>query len=185
MIPTYIDPWKPYPLVKFSYKGNRSNDLYKEVVAQFQVAVNPRYTPRDLNADGTRETFCNIFMWDVSRAMSAEIPHWVDPTSLDPVPFGTKGAHELSANGAARWLAQKGGKFGWRACSEMSARAAAGMGMPSIAIWDNHTGIGHVAVVVPSPVGATFIAQAGATCFEYGPITKGFGRIKPTFYTSI
>ena len=52
--------------------GNRSAANYNAVLDQFSVGNNPRYARRNGN------TYCNIFVWDATRAMGAEIPHWVD-----------------------------------------------------------------------------------------------------------
>jgi hypothetical protein len=48
------------------------------------------------------------------------------------------------------------------------------------AAWKNPTGqSGHVAMLLPDGT----IAQAGRNCLWRAPITKGFGRINPLFFT--
>lgn len=182
-----VDAWKPYPLVFTCDAASRSRENLLKAVAQFDVEHNPRYTPRAVDATGHQYTFCNIFLWDVTRALLAEIPHWVDGVTKAPTTVGAKGAVELSANGVAQWLDTKARAFsGWtEVLNPRVARAHAYAGGPACVAWWNHTGIGHVAVVMPSPdsdVGVTYIAQSGGTNFEYGPLTKGFGRIQPKYY---
>ena len=65
--------------------GNRSMDNYQAVLNEFGVETNPRYLQRNGN------TYCNIFVWDATKAMGAEIPHWVN-SSGDAVDVG-KGAN--------------------------------------------------------------------------------------------
>ena len=62
--------------------SNRSVAIYNNVINQFAVGVNPRYQP------STNATYCNIFAWDVTRAMNAEIPHWYDTTTGSPTAVG-------------------------------------------------------------------------------------------------
>ena len=51
--------------------------LYNNVINQFAVQYNPRYG--EVYVDGVlKKTNCNIFVWDVTSAMGALIPHWVD-----------------------------------------------------------------------------------------------------------
>src|SRR5437016_3818100 len=52
--------------------GQRDPAIYSQLINQFAVGFNPRYLPVHGN------TYCNIFAWAVSRAMGAELPHWVD-----------------------------------------------------------------------------------------------------------
>ncbi|NPV90054.1 MAG: hypothetical protein HPY50_04670 [Firmicutes bacterium] len=61
---------------KFTSDENlRSPYAYDMIIDQFKVADNPRYKRRNGN------TYCNIFAWDVTNAMGAEIPYWVDATT--------------------------------------------------------------------------------------------------------
>lgn len=168
-IAAFIDAWLPYPLSVTSREGSRSAASTINVIRQFQVASNPRYTPRN------GVTFCNIFVWDFTRAMGCEIPHWVGPLGL-PVPVG-KGS-ELSANATVQWIATTGPSQGWQRVTELTARARAAQGYPTVVLWPNVGGIGHVAVVYPAGYAATMIAQAGATNFENGALSKGFGSRK-------
>lgn len=179
MLPKLVQPWLPYPITLRSDENDRAPWNLQSVVDSLQVSINPRYTPRDMNGDGKRETFCNIFLWDFTSAMGAEIPHWVDEKGAPCKPG--KGA-ELSANKTVDWILKHGKRFGWSEVTEKEARECARLGKPAVALWKNPKGIGHVAVVMPAREPSTLIAQAGSLCFSLGPITKGFGKASPRFF---
>lgn len=155
---------------------------YIIVVKQFEVETNPRYVAgHDGNPANGKETYCNIFLWDVTKAMSCEIPHWVDAATGVEVPMG-KGK-ENSANGVCDWMAAHGLSNGWMICSEAQARVRATKGFPTACCWKNPGGIGHVGVVLPG-TDFTHFAQAGGLNFFDKDIRLGFGNIKPlVFYT--
>lgn len=162
---------------------NRSPEKYLAVVRQFEVELNPRYTP---GHQGGSETYCNIFLWDVTKAMSCEVPHWVD---ADGEPTGVGRGKELNANAIFDWLVGEGFEHGWRRCTQAEAIERPLAGFPTIVVWKNPKGIGHVAVCIPSEEdkyrGTTVpvIAQAGKTNFSSGLVTKGFGDRSLTYYT--
>jgi peptidoglycan hydrolase-like protein with peptidoglycan-binding domain len=160
--------------------ARRNASTYNNVINQFAVGNNPRYTPRDSSGDGVRDTFCNIFVWDVTKAMGAEIPHWVDGKGN---PTGVGQGRELSANGTVDWLHQNGNRHGWRKVSAQEAQAMANQGHPAVAVWKNTGGIGHVAVVRPGEVTSQgpAIAQAGARNFNNGHVKDSFGN-RPVEY---
>lgn len=150
-------------------EGDRDPNIYNAALNQFGVETNPRYAQRNDN------TYCNIYVWDVTRAMGAEIPHWVDPNGA-PVNVG-KGA-ELSANGVVNWLGKYGGKYGWHVVTAKEAQAYANKGSPAVAVWPNQGGIGHVAVIRPGDYSATqgpAIAQAGSQNLNSTRVSKTFG----------
>lgn len=187
----YVEPWEPFPHTFANSVNARDPAALLVVLKQFEVATNPRFTPRDLNADGTQETFCNVFTSDFTLAMSKPIPHTVDANG-NPVPLRdpvtgkrNRKAIELTANATARWLERHGARHGWRPCTELAARENANQGRPTVAVWEHHGGIGHIAPVIPGPAGQTTIAQAGAVCFESGPLKRGFGNIVPKFYAAL
>jgi hypothetical protein len=140
--------------------------LYDAVLNQFGVETNPRYEGRDDN------TYCNIFIWDVTRAMGAEIPHWVDAAG-SPISDiesyqddGNSEGTELNANAVCAWLAEQGGEAGWRIASAEQAQQAANQGHPAVAAWPNPGQTGHVAMVRPGEYSATdgpLLAQSGST----------------------
>jgi len=158
-------PWVPVTAPLTSGTALRSPDLLVQVIAQFEVETTPRYAPRN------GKTYCNIFVWDVTRALGCEVPHWWLST-------------ELTANALAGWLAKVGPIHGWEMAHKKVACAYAKEGKPAIAIWKNPgAGPGHIAVLVPSRFESeTEIAQAGKTNFSRGSLTRGFGARSVTFY---
>ena len=145
-------------------------------VAAADVENHPRYQP------GDGKTWCNLFVWDVTRALlgpGAEAPHWVGE---DNAPCAPGKGRELSANALCVWLRTMGPRFGWVHAGAAEARLAVLAGEAvALATWENPGGHGHVAVVLPSAEGIR-IAQAGKTCFADGSLARGFGSRPVTFY---
>jgi len=171
-----VKPWLLVTPAITSNPGNRSRDLLERVIRQFRVATNPRYRQ---NQQGRGETYCNIFVWDVTRALGCEVPHWVDAGG-QPVAPGQ--GRELDANGVCRWLRDHGPRHGWKPVSDWLALLEANAGRPALAVWENPGGIGHVAVVRPGTRDAARgvpIAQAGAINFDDGYLKDGFGSAEP------
>jgi len=144
---TSPDAWIPVDAPKQNGEGNRSAETYNQVIDQFDVENNPRYAQRDGN------TYCNIFAWDVTRAMGAEIPHYRADGS------------EMNANGVADWLRDQGGEYGWHPVSQQEAQEMANQGKPVVVSWKNEGSIGHIGVVRPGEMGENGpnLAQAGST----------------------
>lgn len=164
----YVEPWLPYPFTVFNGENQRSPKDSAEVIRQFNVANNSRYIARD------EKTYCNIFPWDFTCAMGCEIPHWVD-VFRNRVAVGR--GSEQTANGIVDWLNAVGAPNGWVRLGEYEARQRAVNGYPTLVLWKNQGGIGHMAVVFPnSDTTKTYIAQAGARCFENEPLSRGFGN---------
>ena len=155
-------------------KENRSPANYYNVIAQFRVEDAARYAPND------GETFCNIFVWDVCRAMGTVLPQYYTedlmPAEMDNYYYTG------SANVRACFLEVRGREYGWKEVDTKTAQARADEGYPTIAVWKNssaeadengvcaHRPSGHIMVVRPSPTGVPyrrakgpFIAQAGET----------------------
>ena len=152
--------------------GVRDPDLYDAVINQFAVENNPRYTP---GYQGRGETYCNIFVWDVTRSMNAEIPHWVNRQDGSPADVG-KGS-ELDANGVVSWLASSGPTYGWTCVSAEDAQDYANKGFPTVVGMQKRP-IGHVAIVRPgksTPQGGPSIAQAGGKNRNNISVADGFG----------
>jgi LysM repeat protein len=156
--------------------GERSAENYNAVIDQFNVASNPRYKIRNNN------TYCNIFGWDVTVAMGAELPHWINRATNEPYTYDTSKtyaqnadvARELNANSVADWVRDYGPNYGWRPATAQEAQAAANAGKPTIGVWKNTGGIGHVIVVRPNPTndGEIHIAQAGASNYNHGTLSN-------------
>lgn len=157
--------WEPTEAPQKSDASNRSAQTYNSVIDQFDVENNPRYAPRDGN------TYCNIFLWDVTRAMGAEIPHY------------WKG-RELDANATADWLRENGREYGWSPIGEREAQAAANQGKPVVVAWKNAGGIGHVGVVRPGEANGNgpALAQAGARNLNHAHVRDTFGQADVAYY---
>jgi len=166
---TNVNAWEPVSAPAQGSPSARNAATYDNVINQFAVGSNPRYQPRDGN------TYCNIFAWDVTKAMGAELPHWVDANGNAT---GQGQGRELDANATNAWLNQNGAKNGWRKVSAEEAQALANQGHPAVASWDNQGGIGHIAVVRPGEVSSNgpAIAQAGSKCFNDGHVYDSFPR---------
>lgn len=160
--------------------GERSAQTYRSVIDQFNVEGNERYRT---NKNGTNDTYCNIFTWDVTRAMGAEIPHFVTSGGV-PVEAAGAGAKELDANSVNDWLNTQGAQYGWRKATPEEAQAYANQGMPAVTSWKNPSGHGHLQVVSPSMNGTydaqkgVAIAQAGRQLIDYGYATDSYGEGK-------
>ncbi len=157
--------WESVSAPVQSDASSRSRGRYDDVLNQFAVAANLRYAQRDGN------TFCNIFSWDATKAMGAEIPHWVN-------------GRELDANGTNAWLRNQGSAHGWSQATAGEAQAAANRGQPSVATWNNPGGIGHIAMVRPGELNDSgpASAQAGGINFNHGHIANGFGSRQPGYW---
>jgi hypothetical protein len=166
-----------------SLLGHRSPLELLAVVSQFHVETAERYAPRRTSLG--LETRCNIFLWDVTRAMDAEVPHWVTEEDL---PCAVGKGKELTANGTVAWLSSVPARHrGWEEVQEPTARVLACEGKPVVAGWMNGHSPGHVAIVIPGsePIGPTLIAQAGAECFSSGPLVRGFGHRPVQFWAHL
>jgi hypothetical protein len=159
-----------------SVQGARSAANYRAVIDQFQVESNGRYK---VNKKGTGDTYCNIFVWDVTRAMGAEIPHYVDAQTDQPRSYpDTGGVYYMTANKMGDWLDTTGRAYGWKRVSAAEAQAYANRGCPAVTTWKNAVGHGHVQVVCPSdngtydPQKGVTIAQAGRRLYNYTNITQ-------------
>lgn len=165
--------------------GARSPSAYDNVINQFGVGSNPRYVPRDIDKNGTRDTFCNIFVWDVSRAMGAEIPFHVSlQDGHSPVAVGT--GNYMDANEMTQWLADHGAQYGWHEVTAAEAQVSANAGHPAVAAWDSHSGKpGHVAMVRPGEYSETegpVIAQAGGNNLNHTRVSKTFANRTPRYF---
>ena len=161
--------------------GQRDPAIYSQLIDQFAVGFNPRYLP------GNGNTYCNIFAWDVSRAMGAEIAHWVDPSGNIAAPFAPH-ANEININGGVNWMNDHGvNQFGWKHSTPQQAQDAANQGKLAVVMWKNTgSGHGHIAVIRPGSVnnGGPEIAQAGRHNFNDGHVVNGFGQLSPLQYFS-
>lgn len=142
------DRTKPMPFAQSNGSDNRSPDNYVAVLKQFGFDVSSRYQP------GEGATYCNIAMWDASRALGCEVPHWWVMQN------GQYGEQEETINLAIHWLLDAGLDYGWKQVAADYAKQACALGKPTLVTWLNPSGHGHVAWVQPDWT----LAQAGATC---------------------
>jgi hypothetical protein len=163
--------WIPLDAPTTSQPGSRSADQYDSVIDQFDVENNPRYTPRVQWEGGNFDTFCNIFVSDVTRAMGAEVPHFWE-------------GQELDANRTADWLRDHGPDFGWRPVSEQEAQQMANDGKPVVVAWNNPDGIGHVGMVRPGEINENgpALAQAGSENLNNAHVRDTFGGANVVYY---
>lgn len=159
--------------------GHRTPDIYADVINQLAVGHNPRYLP------GGGYTYCNIFVWDVTRALGCPIPHWITKDGAIAVPFQSN-AYEININGGVAWMQAYGVKtHGWQKADAAAAQQCANQGQVAVAMWQNPTGgHGHTAMVRPGTLTARgpATAQAGSINFNSGHLADGFGSIEPLFY---
>jgi hypothetical protein len=176
------EPWKAATPLITSNTANRSPETLRRVIDQFDVENSERYRPYRRGGD----TYCNIFVWDVTSALGAEIPHYVNAVSDAPEYYpNIKGARELGANATYDWLLENGRAYGWREVSPEEAQARANDGQPVVTAWKNPSGAsGHVQIVCPSQNGAydkirgVTVAQAGSVLSDYTYISSIFGNSK-------
>ncbi len=140
------DLWKAVQAPVQSREGRRSPEIYRTVINQFAVGNNPRY-----ENDAPDKPRGHIFIWDVSRAMNCEIPHFV-------------GAKELSLAQTVDWLRHEGPMRGWQRASVDDAHQAALSGYLAIAL-PKDIKIKLLAILLPEEARAAdnkpFVAAAG------------------------
>ncbi|HEX8474474.1 MAG TPA: peptidoglycan-binding protein [Pyrinomonadaceae bacterium] len=172
-------PWVTLDAPAQGDPSRRNRATYDNVINQFAVEHNSRYTR---NQQGKGETYCNIFVSDVTRAMGAEIPHRVDARGNPLASGGT----ELDANATNNWLHRHGGRHGWRQVTAEEAQRLANEGHPAIASWRNPRGIGHIAVVRPGEMNANgpTIAQAGSVNDNHTHVRNTFGNARVEYWVN-
>lgn len=166
----YAEQWRD---VSAPLRLPRSPELLRAIVAQFDVENATRYraTPKD--------TFCNIFVFDVMRAIvPGELPRVVDANTGEAVSLQSRDKVELRANDLVAWLDRHGARFGWSEMKRERAIQEADEGRPTIVCSVNQSGPGHVAVLMPGGG----IAQAGSFNSNFCSIEKGFGARAVRFF---
>jgi len=99
--------------------------------------------------------------------MAAEIPHYYNAKTGEPMEYGDAGASEMNANGIYNWLCEYGGEYGWREVSAQEAQELANQGHPVVSALYRSGSHGHVQVVCPSPDGG-YDAEKGVTVAQAG-----------------
>ena len=113
------DIWKAIQAPIQSTETNRSGELYAKVINQFAAGTNPRYDP-----DAPDKGRGHIFVWDVTRAMNAEVPHFA-------------GGRELSLVQTMDWLRYEGMSRGWVKMGLGRAIEVASQGSPVLVLPKN------------------------------------------------
>ncbi len=168
-------PGRPVDPALTSNILNRSASRYTSVINQFSVETRARYQP-----DGG--TYCNIFVWDVTKAMGAEIPHYFNAKTGKPMSFGDKGANQMNANAMYNWLHKHGDQYGWFEVTPKEAQELANQGHPVVTALYRSGAHGHVQIVCPSKDGiydekrGVTVAQAGRRLTSYRPITQLYSK---------
>jgi len=157
--------------------GQRNAATYRAVIDQFNVEANERYR---VNKNGQGDTYCNIFTWDVTRAMGAEVPHFIETSTGRPVSTSGANTTELNANNVNDWMNTYGPSYGWTKVSPQEAQYYANMGMPAITSWKNPSGHGHLQVVCPSQDGQ-YNAERGVTIAQAGRQLKNYDYIDTVY----
>ena len=101
------DTWKAVNAPVQSRERRRSAQVLRTVIDQFAVGHNPRYTP-----ESPTKPRAHVFVWDVSRAMSCEVPHFF-------------AGREGSLSQTVDWVRREGPVNGWRRLDATTAAAAA------------------------------------------------------------
>ena len=152
-----VRPWEAVVPRYRNAVGNRDPETYEQVLDQFAVESNRRYRK---DRAGRGETYCNIFVWDVTRAMGAEIPHWVN---VEGTRTRVHRGLETTANDAIGWLRLHGAATGWHEVDAVNAQRYANHGSPTVAALHLPEGIGHLAMVRPGSLDehGPYLTQAG------------------------
>lgn len=173
--------WEPWPLKLACSPDMRSPKALVSCLAQFDVEHNERYKPERVG--NTTNTYCNVAVWDFTRALECEIPHWVSTTGA---PCAVGKGRELTALGMIMWLKVYGDEYGWKKLTDRhEADAHAAAGRPVVVCWENPQTTpdgrrcpSHVAMLLPPVNGESRIAQAGASNLFNAPLARGFGTIR-------
>lgn len=166
MVPNWIVPeqWnalKPPPELVVTA---RSADNLLAATRALHVTEAKRYLPANGN------TFCNIFMADATQLMGCSISH------------RDAAGNERTINQTI--LDLRAGKYaGWYKVAASDVANRAQFGLPTVAVWLNPKGHGHVSVAVPKPAngveGHIYVTGAGAACREQCTIEQQFGGYTP------
>ena len=140
---------------------NRSAHAYAQTLASVNPMA-PKYLPH------AGSTFCNLFAEDVTAKMGAPLPR-------------------VLADDLYKWLDSSAGKnAGWKPLSAAEAQKAANLGHPTVAVYYNPSGHGHIAMVRPGQMAGPnnpATAQAGGVNFLHGHERDGFGSLPVKYYS--
>ncbi|MDR1589195.1 MAG: hypothetical protein LBS51_03270 [Oscillospiraceae bacterium] len=171
-----VSEWIPTTPAIVNGEADRSPEALRAVIDQFGVETSERYRPRRNGSD----TYCNIFVWDVTSALGSEIPHYADPETGAPLAYpDVSGALEQGAIAMETWLETFGAQYGWREVDAETAQRYANEGRPAVTTSKD---AGHTQIVCPSssggydPARGVSIAQAGSRVYNYAYTTDVYSR---------
>jgi hypothetical protein len=144
------------------------------LIYQFDVTHRKRYQTAKNPKTGKWDTFCNIFVQDVTTVVHGRlgIPHWIY----------NLGKVELGALDSIHWLRQEGSAIGWEPLDWAAARNSANEGRIVVVTWVNpdSSHSSHMAIILPSiDSQEILIAQAGQNNLFGGRLSQGFGNAAP------
>jgi hypothetical protein len=145
---TSRDGWKAVNPPVQSKPGRRSSVTYGRVIDQFAAGHNPRYVPDD---KGSR---VHLFIWDVSRAMNCEVPHF-------------QGGREFGLAQTVDWMRMEAHHRGWRKANAQQAAEAADRGELALAL-PRDGKVKLLAVIRPGGLGPDGFPRAAATVPQKG-----------------
>ena len=161
----------------------RDKSAYNLILDQFDVENNARYSQTVTEEEPFESfTWCNIYVWDVTVAMNAEIPHYYNPIDGSGASSPGGGRSEMNADMIAAWLAVFGPRYGWREVTAAEAQKRADAGYPVVSAIP---GGGHVLMICPAREGDTglFASQAGGRNYRYSKYDPSAGLRRNKFYT--
>lgn len=143
------DVWRAVQAPLHSREGKRSRALLDQVIRQFAVPNNPRY-----GEDAPGRPRAHIFVWDVSRAMGCEIPHFA-------------GAKELTLAQTCDWLRHEGPMRGWHRVGEYDVLEVVDKGQLVVAV-PKDIKVKLLAVVAPQPAPDDMKPRLTGACLTRG-----------------
>lgn len=146
---TSLDTWKATTAPVQSKFGRRSASTYGRVIDQFAVGNNPRYEP-----DAQGRSRMHIFVWDVTRAMNCEVPHFL-------------GGRELSLGQTVDWLRFDSNNRGWKRANAAQAAQAADRGEAALAL-PRDGKVKLLAVARPGGLDGEGFPRVAAAIAEFG-----------------
>ncbi|WDV47119.1 peptidoglycan-binding domain-containing protein [Clostridiaceae bacterium M8S5] len=162
-----------YPIIPryINKADSRLGGVYDIIIDQFNVEMNERYLQNN------NKSYCNIYVWDVTKAMSAEIPHWIYRSNDSIYKYNTqisysenaKIAHELSANSVYKWMKKHHKEIGYKRVNALNAQQSANKGNPTITMWySKFGGSGHMQIVRPLPYNESYNPSKGVYISQAG-----------------
>ena len=147
---TSVDTWKAVNAPMQSKPGRRTAILYQNVIDQFACGYNQRYVVEE----GSGKSKTHIFVWDVTRAMNCEVPHFAS-------------GRETTLGQMVDWLRFEGHSRGWKKANAQQAAEAADRGEAVLALpQDGKSRL--LAVVRPGGLDAENFPRVAAAIDEVG-----------------